>query len=71
MIDTWSHNCYYQYGGSEILRAYQFKKNSVIVEFHADASAQQPAGPNVISSDFRAVVNTAGDSPLVVWIEDM
>ena len=71
MIDTWSHNSYYQYGGSQILRAYEFVNQLIIIEFHADASAQQPAGPNVISSDFRAVIDPSGGSPLVIWVEDI
>ena len=71
MIDTWSHNSYYQFNGSEILDAYDFVDPYVIVEFHADASAQQPAGPNVISSDYRAMVDMSGGSPLVEYIEDM
>ena len=71
MIDTWSHNSYYQFNGSQILDAYDFVDPYVIVEFHADASAQQPAGPNVISSDFRAMVDMSGPSPLVEIIEDM
>ena len=71
MIDTWSHNSYYQFNGSEILRAYEFRDQLVIVEFHAEASAQQPAGPNVISSDYRAVVDMSGGTPLVIWVEDI
>ena len=71
MIDTWSHNSYYQYGGSQLLRAYEFVNGLIIVEFHAEASAQQPAGPNVISSDYRAVVDRSSGTPLVVWIEDI
>ena len=71
MIDTWSHNSYYQFNGSEILRAYEFRDQLVIVEFHAEASAQQPAGPNVISSDYRAVVDMSGSTPLVIWVEDI
>ena len=71
MIDTWSHNSYYQFNGSQILRAYEFRDQLIIIEFHAEASAQQPAGPNVISSDFRAVVDLSGGSPLVMWIEDI
>ena len=71
MIDTWSHNSYYQFNGSQILRAYDFVKGLVIVEFHAEASAQQPAGPNVISSDYRAVIDSSSGSPLVIWIEDI
>ena len=71
MIDTWSHNSYYQFNGSELLEAYQFKDQLVIVEFHAEASAQQPAGPNVISSDYRALVDLSGPSPLVIMVEDL
>ena len=71
MIDAWSHNSYYQFNGSEILRAYEFRDQLVIVEFHAEASAQQPAGPNVISSDYRAVVDMSGGTPLVIWVEDI
>ncbi len=71
MIDTWSHNSYYQFNGSQILRAYEFRDQLIIVEFHAEASAQQPAGPNVISSDYRAVVDMSSGSPLVIWIEDI
>ena len=71
MIDTWSHNSYYQFNGSEILRAYEFRDQLVIVEFHAEASAQQPAGPNVISSDYRAVVDMSGGTPLAIWVEDI
>ena len=71
MIDTWSHNSYYQFNGSEILDAYDFVDPYVIVEFHAEASAQQPAGPNVISSDYRAMVDMSGASPVVEIIEDM
>ena len=71
MIDTWSHNSYYQFNGSQILRAYEFRDQLIIVEFHAEASAQQPAGPNVISSDYRAIVDMSGGTPLVTWIEDI
>ena len=71
MIDTWSHNSYYQFNGSEILGAYEFQDPYVLVEFHAEASAQQPAGPNVISSDYRALVDMSGASPLVEIIEDI
>lgn len=71
MIDTWSHNSYYQFNGSQLLDAYTFRDQMIIVEFHADASAQQPAGPNVISSDFRALVDMSGASPLVISVEDM
>ena len=71
MIDTWSHNNSYQYNGSQILRAYDFRDQLIIVEFHAEASAWQPAGQNVISSDYRAVVDMSSGSPLVVWIEDI
>jgi len=71
MIDTWSHNSYYQFNGSQILRAYEFVDQLIIIEFHAEASAQQPAGPNVISSDFRAVIDQSSGSPLVIWVEDI
>ncbi len=71
MIDTWSHNSYYQFNGSELLDAYEFRDQLVIVEFHAEASAQQPAGPNVISSDYRALVDMSGGTPLVISIEDI
>ena len=71
MIDTWSHNSYYQFNGSQILRAYEFVNQLIIIEFHAEASAQQPAGPNVISSDYRAVIDQSGGSPLVIWVEDI
>ncbi len=71
MIDTWSHNSYFQYNGSQILNVYGFKDQMVIVEFHAEASAQQPAGPNIISSDYRVLVDLAGGSPLVVMVEDI
>ena len=71
MIDTWSHNNSYQYNGSQILRAYDFRDQLIIVEFHAEASAWQPAGQNVISSDYRAVVDMSGGGPLVIWIEDI
>ena len=71
MIDTWSHNSYYQFNGSQILDTYVFRDQLVIVEFHADASAQQPAGPNVISSDYRALVDMSGPYPLVIYIEDI
>ena len=71
MIDTWSHNSYYQFNGSQILRAYEFVNQLIIIEFHAEASAQQPAGPNEISSDFRAVIETTSGSPQVIWVEDI
>ena len=71
MIDTWSHNSYYQFNGSEIKDVYGFRDQLILVEFHADASAQQPAGPNVISSDYRALVDMSGASPLVIYIEDI
>lgn len=71
MIDTWSHNNSYQYNGSQILRAYEFLDQLIVVEFHAEASAWQPAGQNVISSDYRALVDMSGGSPLVIWIEDI
>ena len=71
MIDTWSHNSYYQFNGSQILRAYEFVNQLIVIEFHAEASAQQPAGPNVISSDYRAVIDQSGGSPLVIWVEDI
>ena len=71
MIDTWSHNSYYQFNGSQILRAYEFRDQLIIVEFHAEASAQQPAGPNIISSDYRAVIDRSTGTPLVTWVEDI
>ena len=71
MIDTWSHNSYYQFNGSQILRAYEFVNQLIIIEFHAEASAQQPAGPNEISSDFRVVIETTSGSPQVIWVEDI
>ena len=71
VIDTWSHNSYFQFGGSQILNVYGFRDQLIIVEFHAEASAQQPAGPNVLSSDFRALVDLSGGSPLVISVEDI
>ena len=72
MIDTWSHNSYYQFNGCEITNAYYFFKDQMyVIEFHAEASAQQPAGPNVLSSDFRVLVDMSSGGPLVVEVEDV
>lgn len=71
MIDTWSHNSYFQFNGSQLLNAYGFRDQLVIAEFHAEASAQQPAGPNVISSDYRVLVDLSTGTPLVVMVEDI
>ena len=71
IIDTWSHNSYFQFNGSQILNVYGFRDQLIIVEFHAEASAQQPAGPNVLSSDFRALVDLSSGSPLVISVEDI
>ena len=71
MIDTWSHNSYFQFNGSQLLNVYGFRDQLVIAEFHAEASAQQPAGPNVISSDYRVLVDLSTGTPLVVMVEDI
>ena len=69
--DSWSHNSYYQYNGSEVLSAVKLGENFYVVEFNASGQANQPAGVNEITRNLRAIVDDSGEQMVAVTIEDI
>ena len=69
--DSWSHNSYYQYNGSEVLSAVKLGENFYVVEFNASGQANQPAGVNEITRNLRAIVDGSGEQMVAVTIEDI
>ena len=71
VTDSWSHNSYYQYNGSEVLSAVKLGENFYVVEFNASGQANQPAGVNMITRNLRAIVDGSGEQMVAVTIEDI
>ena len=71
MIGDWSHNSYYQYGGSSLISAYSIGGNCYVVDYAASATVNQPVGTVQVTRVLRSVVDASGDRMITATIDDI
>ena len=71
LIGDWSHNSYYQYGGSSLISAYSIGGNCYVVDYVASATVNQPVGTVQVTRVLRSVVDASGDRIITATIDDI
>ena len=71
LIGDWSHNSYYQYKGSELLKVYSISSDIYVAEYIARATVNQPAGPVELERHFRSILDDSGDHMITGTIDDI
>lgn len=71
LIGDWSHNSYYQYRGSELLKVYSISGDFYVAEYVARATVNQPAGAVELERHFRSIVDDSGDHMITGTIDDI
>ena len=71
LIGDWSHNSYYQYGGSSLISAYSIGGGCYVVDYSASATVNQPVGTIDLTRTFRSVIDASGDRMVTATIDDI
>ena len=71
LIGDWSHNSYYQYGGSEVQDVYSIGGNCYVVDYTARATVNQPVGTVNLERNLRSIVDESGGRMITATIDDV
>ena len=71
LIGDWSHNAYYQYGGSTLISAYSIGGGCYVVDYSASATVNQPIGTVDLTRTFRSIIDASGERLITATIDDI